>query len=162
MKLQNCLILILLPAALLAQERNPMQTVGQQPGQQNNSNPIFKVQVVSRSVAAVTYRDRSGWTKIDFQGTSLASKAKGSAQVRSQLGYMQVKVDIKGLPAATDFGKLYLTYVLWAITPDGRPYNLGEIVVDSNGNYSGQVTTQLQAFRSDRYCRALLQCAPTE
>ena len=123
-----------------------MQTMGQQSGQQSNSNPIFKVQVVSRSVAAVTYRDRSGWTKVDFQGTSLASKAKGSAQIRSQLGYMQVKVDIKGLPSARDFGDLYLTYVLWAITPDGRPYNLGEILVDSNGNYSGQVTTQLQAF----------------
>ncbi len=123
-----------------------MQSVGQQPAQTSSGNPIFRVQVVSRSVAAVTYRDRSGWTKVDFQGTSLASSAKGTANVRSQLGYMQVKVDVKGLPAARTFGELYLTYVLWAITPDGRPYNLGEVVLDSNGNYSGQVTTQLQAF----------------
>ncbi len=123
-----------------------MQSVGQQPAQTSSGNPIFRVQVVSRSVAAVTYRDRSGWTKVDFQGTSLASSAKGTANVRSQLGYMQVKLDVKGLPAARTFGELYLTYVLWAITPDGRPYNLGEVVLDSNGNYSGQVTTQLQAF----------------
>ena len=123
-----------------------MQSIGQQPAQSSAANPIFRVQVVSRSVAAVTYRDQSGWTKIDFEGTSLASSAKGSANVRGQLGHMEVKVDIKGLPSPRTFGPLYLTYVLWAITPDGRPYNLGEVVVDSNGNYSGQVTTQLQAF----------------
>jgi outer membrane protein OmpA-like peptidoglycan-associated protein len=59
---------------------------------------------------------------------------------------MQVRVDVKGLPSARNFGELYLTYVLWAITPDGRSYNLGEVLIDSNGNYSQQVTTQLQAF----------------
>ena len=146
MKFLKTVLLCFLPGALLAQEPNPMQSVGQKPAQGSNANPIFRVQVVSRSVAAVTYRDRSGWTKVDFQGTSLAPQAKGNAQVRSQLGYMEVKVDVKNLPSARTFGPLYLTYVLWAITPDGRPYNLGEIVVDSNGNYSGQVTTQLQAF----------------
>ncbi len=146
MKLCQGLLIALLPAVLLAQEPNPMQNIKQEPAQSPNGNPIFRVQVVSRSISAVTYRDRAGWTKVDLQGTSLAPKAKGNAQVRSQLGYMQIKVDVKGLPAARNFGDLYLTYVLWAITPDGRPYNLGEVVVDSNGNYSGQVTTQLQAF----------------
>jgi len=123
-----------------------MQAVGQKPAVGPDGNPIFRVQVVSRSIAAVTYRDRSGWTKVDLQGTSLAPKAKGNANVRSQLGHMEVKFEIKNLPSARTFGDLYLTYVLWAITPDGRPYNLGEVVVDSNGNYNGQVTTQLQAF----------------
>ena len=137
----------LIPAALWAQEPSPMHAVGQQPSAQNSQgNPIFRVQVVSHSVAAVTYRDRSGWTKVDFQGTSLATKAKGNANVRSQVGRMQIKVDIKGLPEARTFGDLYLTYVLWAISPDGRPYNLGEVQVDSNGNFSGEVTTPLQAF----------------
>jgi outer membrane protein OmpA-like peptidoglycan-associated protein len=143
---QKYFLLYLAMATLFAQEPNPLQSVPQKPAQDSQGNPIFRVQVVSRSIAAVTYRDRSGWTKIDFQGTSLAPKAKGNAQVRSQPGYMQVKVDIKGLPAAQTFGELYLTYVLWAITPDGRPYNLGEVLVDSNGNYSGDLTTQLQAF----------------
>ncbi len=146
MNLYKCAWLALLPIALVAQEPSPMQSMAQQPAQNSQSNPIFRVQVVSRSIAAVTYRDRAGWTKVDFEGTSLAPKAKGSANVRSQLGGMQVKVEIKGLPSAQTFGQLYLTYVLWAITPDGRPYNLGEVVLDSNGNYSGQVTTQLQAF----------------
>ncbi len=147
MSLRKCLFLAIVPAILLGQEPNPTQSIGQQPsGSTSQGNPIFRVQVVSRSIAAVTYRDRSGWTRIDFQGTSLAPKAKGTANVRSQPGYMQVKVDVKGLPSARTFGELYLTYVLWAVTPDGRPYNLGEILVDSNGNYSGSVTTQLQAF----------------
>src|SRR5579884_2327252 len=110
MKLYSCLLVALVPAlsvSLLGQEPNPMQNIQQQPAQTRNGNPIFRVQVVSRSIAAVTYRDRSGWTKVDLQGTSLAPKAKGNAQVRSQPGYMQVKVDVKGLPAARTFGKLY-------------------------------------------------------
>lgn len=86
-----------------------MQSIGQAPPQNSQSNPIFRVQVVSRSITAVTYRDRSGWTKVDFQGTSLAPQAKGNANVRSQSGYMQVKVDVKNLPSARNFGELYLT-----------------------------------------------------
>ncbi len=149
MNLQKYALLSVLPALLLAQEPSPMQSVGQQPAQSTqNGNPIFRVQVVSKSIAAVTYRDRAGWTKVDFEGTSLAPKAKGNANVRTQSGGggMEIKVEVKGLPAAQTFGQLYLTYVLWAISPDGRPYNLGEVLVDSNGNYSGTVTSPLQAF----------------
>jgi outer membrane protein OmpA-like peptidoglycan-associated protein len=104
------------------------------------------VQVVSRSIQAVSYRNRSGWTKVNFQGTALAPKAKGDANVRSQLGHMEVKVDVKDLPPADSFGSEFLTYVLWAITPDGHPANLGEVVTDSHGNFSGEVTTELQSF----------------
>ena len=133
----------------MAQEPNPTQSIAQQSpasvGSQQNI-PIFHVDVVSRSVAAVSYRDRSGWTKVDFQGTTLAPQAKGSSQVRGQLGHIEVKLDVKDLPAPRTFGPLYLTYVIWAITPDGHPNNMGEVVVDSHGNYSGQVTTDLQAF----------------
>lgn len=148
MKLLTFVFVACLPIVLLGQEPNPMQNIGQA-GQQTgpgNTVPIFKVQVVSRSVAAVSYRDRSNWTKVDFQGTSLAPQAKGLAEVRSQLGHMQIKIGVKNLPAASTFGPLYLSYVLWAITPDGHPSNLGEIVVDSHGNYDGEVTTDLQAF----------------
>ncbi|MBV8811889.1 MAG: OmpA family protein, partial [Acidobacteriaceae bacterium] len=135
-----------LPLALLGQEPNPMQNTPQPGTGQSGSVPIYRVQVVSRSVPAVSYRDRSGWTKIDFQGTSLAPRAKGTAQVRSQLGYMEIKIDVKNLPAAQTFGPLYLTYVLWAITPDGHASNLGEVLVDSSGKYSGTLTSHLQAF----------------
>ena len=144
MRLIHALFLFL-PLTLLAQEPNPTQTTPQ-PETDTTSNPIFKVQVVSRSIQAVSYRNHSGWTKIDFQGTSLAPDAKGTADVNSRLGHMEVKVSIKGLPAAKNFGPLFLTYVLWAITPDGHAANLGEVVVDSSGDFKADVTTDLQAF----------------
>jgi hypothetical protein len=108
--------------------------------------PIFKVEVVSRSIAAVSYRNRSGWTKVDLQGTSLAPQAKGSAEVNSRLGHMEIKVGVKDLPAANSYGPLFLTYVLWAITPDGHADNLGEVVLNSDGAFKADVTTELQAF----------------
>ena len=149
MKLFYSVAAIALPFALLAQEPNPTQNTAQpaaNQADQNGSNPIFKVQVVSRSIQAVSYRNRSGWTKVDFQGTSLAPKAKGKAEVRSQLGHMEIKVDVEKLPSARQFGQLFLTYVLWAITPDGHSVNLGEVVVNDDGNFEGTMTANLQSF----------------
>jgi outer membrane protein OmpA-like peptidoglycan-associated protein len=141
-------LVLLLPLALLAQEPNPTQVTPEPktPNTDTTSNPIFKVEVVSRNIEAVSYRNHSGWTKIDFQGTSLAPQSKGTADINSRLGHMEVKVDIKDLPAARNFGPLFLTYVLWAITPDGHAANLGEVVVDSGGGFKADVTTDLQAF----------------
>jgi outer membrane protein OmpA-like peptidoglycan-associated protein len=139
------LVFVLLPSSMLGQEPNPTQRMDQ-PVNQNGPVPIFKVQVVSRSIQAVSYQNRSGWTKIDFQGTSLAPQAQGHADVNSRLGHMEIKLDVKHLPAARQFGPLFLTYVLWAITPDGHASNLGEVVVDSDGNFKGDVTTELQSF----------------
>src|SRR5689334_7492842 len=150
--------LVLLPLAfgglLWSQEPNPTQNIqnpasqnqGESGAQQNPSNPIFRVQVVSRTIRAVSYRNRSGWTKVDFQGTALAPKAEGRADVNSRKGYIQVKASVKKLPPASSFGSEYLTYVLWAITPDGRPKNLGELLVNQNGDADIDVTTELQAF----------------
>ena len=143
MKLAPALV-FLLPLALLAQESNPTQT-GEKSAS-SGSQPIFKVQVVSRSIQAISYRNRSGWTKVDFQGTSIASQAKGTVDVNSRLGHMEIKVDVKKLPAPGTFGNEFLTYVLWAITPDGHAANLGEVVVNSDGNYNGTSTTELQSF----------------
>lgn len=145
MRLFASTLLGLAPLLLLGQEPNPTQSNPQQP-EQKGGTPIFRVQVVSRSVEAVSYRNRSGWTKVDFRGTSLAPKAKGTAEVRSQLGHMEVKLDVKNLPAPTNFGPEFLTYVLWAITPDGHSSNLGEVVLDSSGNFNGTVTSELQSF----------------
>jgi len=144
MKLFVSAVAVFLPVALLGQEPNPSQT--NQPSQESGSNPIFKVQVVSRSIQAVSYRNRSGWTKVNLQGTALAPKAKGDASVRSQLGHMEIKFNVKDLPRADGFGSVFMTYVLWAITPDGHAANLGEVVTDSHGNFSGDVTTELQSF----------------
>ena len=136
-------ILALVPALLLAQASNAPQS--DQSSSSGSSNPIFRVQVVSHSTPAVSYRNRSGWTKVDFQGTAIAPKAKGTAEVNSRLGHMEIKVDVKDMPTPTMFGAEYLTYVLWAITPDGHAANLGEILLN-DGRFSGTVTTELQSF----------------
>jgi outer membrane protein OmpA-like peptidoglycan-associated protein len=145
MRVFACTLVVFLPLVLLGQEPNPTQS-GTQQSPQNGPTPIFRVQVVSRSTAAISYRHRSGWTKVNFQGTSLAPTAKGTAAVNSRLGHMEIKLDVKGLPAATKFGPEFLTYVLWAITPDGHSANLGEVVLDSNGSFNGTITTGLQSF----------------
>lgn len=145
MKFVACAFLIASPLLLVAQETNPTQA-NVQPNN-GGSTPIFRVTVVSRSIQAVSYQHRSGWSKVDFKGTSLAPQAHGTAEVNSRLGHAQIKLDVKDLPSPRTFGQEFLTYVLWAITPDGHPQNLSEVVVDSHGNYSSDsVSTDLQAF----------------
>ena len=145
MKFFACALIATLPLALVGQEKNPTQSTDAQ-GAPGGPNPIFRVQVVSKSITAVSYRNRSGWTKVDFQGTSIAPKAKGTAEVNSRVGNMEIKLDVKDLPDPTTFGSEFLTYVLWAITPDGHPANLGEVVVDQDGKYKGDLTSSLQSF----------------
>lgn len=107
--------------------------------------PIFRVTVVGRTTAAVNYRPRRGDTKVDFNGTPLLPLARGSANVSGEQGYIQIEAKFDKLEPATRFGREYLTYVLWAITPEGRATNLGEIQVD-NADAKVKVTTELQAF----------------
>src|SRR5258708_29062380 len=49
------------------------------------------------------------------------------------------------LQPAQRYGPEYLTYVLWAITPEGRSKNLGEVVLEDTKSHL-DVTTDLQAF----------------
>lgn len=107
--------------------------------------PIYRVTVTERTANAISYRHRSGATKIDFSGTSLMPNAHGEAKVESKQGYIEIEAEFRNLPEATQFGAEYLTYVLWAVTPEGRTSNLGEIL--RNGTSSKlDVTTELQAF----------------
>jgi outer membrane protein OmpA-like peptidoglycan-associated protein len=108
--------------------------------------PIFHVLVVSRSVKAVNYKHRSGATKLDFAGTDLMPGANGQAKVESKKGYIEIEVEFGGLQKPTTFGNEYLTYVLWAISPEGRAVNLGEVLVGDNHRSKVDVTTDLQAF----------------
>lgn len=108
--------------------------------------PIFRVTVVSRSLEAVNYEHRGGPTPIDFQGTVLMPKAKGTAIVDSRRGSTSIDAKFDHLEAPTRYGREYLTYVLWAISPEGRPKNLGEVLVDSSDHAHVKVTTDLQAF----------------
>ena len=116
------------------------------PAAEQSSAPTYRVSVVSRTTRAVKYEHRSGATKIDFQGTDLMPSASGEAKVESKRGAMEIEVEFKGLDKPTSFGTEYLTYVLWAISPEGRSVNVGEVLVGNNHRSKLDVTTDLQAF----------------
>ncbi|MBB5328292.1 OmpA family protein [Tunturiibacter gelidoferens] len=135
---------------LHAQEPNPTaQTVPAQDSneikKQDNGIYIYRVKVVQRDLDAVNYLHRSGSTNIGFKGTALLPLAKGQAKVTSERGGIHIEARFQGLTPANGFGPEYLTYVLWAITPDGRPNNLGEVLPSNNKN-NIEVTTALQSF----------------
>jgi outer membrane protein OmpA-like peptidoglycan-associated protein len=105
----------------------------------------FRVNVVSRSIRAVNYRHRSGSTMIDFIGTAGNPNSRGKAKVDSKQGRIEIDASFQNLPPAYTIGPEYLTYVLWAITADGRPTNLGEVLV-KDGKSKMTVTTDNQVF----------------
>ena len=111
-----------------------------------SSTPTFRVVVISRSVQAVNYKHRSGSSKLDFAGTALMPSANGVAQVNSHRGSIVIDAEFGDLQKPTTFGNEYLTYVLWAISPEGRAVNLGEVLVGDNHRSKLRVTTDLQAF----------------
>jgi outer membrane protein OmpA-like peptidoglycan-associated protein len=122
------------------------QAQPQSPAQSGDPTPTYRFSVVSRTAKAVNYRHRSGATKIDFQGTDLMPSARGEASVNSKRGRLEVEVEFSDLNRPTAFGNEYLTYVLWAISPEGRSINLGEVLVGDNHRSKLDVTTDLQAF----------------
>jgi len=161
MQLKKCLNFYTAPALLLSgflltstgygssQEPNP--TSGVQPAQQNQDITqkdgvyLYRVKVVQRDLDAVNYLHRSGSTRIGFRGTTLLPMAKGEAKVTSERGGITIDARFEGLTPANGFGPEYLTYVLWAISPDGRPVNLGEVLpAGTKSNIT--VTTALQSF----------------
>jgi outer membrane protein OmpA-like peptidoglycan-associated protein len=133
-------LVVLLSAAAFSQTGPPQGNPPPDP------QPIYRVTVVSRTLAAINYEHRSGPTKIDFQGTVVLPKAKGDATVESKRGRISIDAKFEHLEPPTKFGREYLTYVLWAITPQGRPKNLGEIVVGPSDKAKISVTTDLQAL----------------
>lgn len=110
------------------------------------SVPIYRVTVVERTVRAVNYQYRNGPTQIDFRGTVLMPSAKGEAVVESKSGRTEIDAKFDRVDAPSRFGPEYLTYVLWAITPDGHAKNLGEVLTNHSDNSHMRVTTDLQAF----------------
>jgi hypothetical protein len=92
------------------------------------------------------YCNRVGTTKLDLRGTELLSEAHGKAEIEARNGSVEIKTRMEHLVPASIFGVEYLTYVLWAITPDGRPVNLGELVLDSNNHAELDVAINLPAF----------------
>src|ERR1700730_12450154 len=140
---------IALPAVVLlfcmsAQSQQSVQQ-GHVQIDRSGSVPISRVTVVERTTKAINYRHRSGSTPIDFRGTSLMPDAKGEAIVNSKQGRIEINARMEHLSPATQYGPEYLTYVLWAVTPEGRPKNLGEVLLNGS-NSKLDVTTDLQTF----------------
>ena len=132
-----------LSSAQAPRDANPAQQWAQ--SQASSSMPIYRVTVIERTMKAINYQHRGGATKIDFRGTDLLPQSRGEAKVESKQGYIEVEVEFDGLQPATKHGAEYLTYVLWAITPEGRTSNLGEILLDGTKGKL-DVTTKLQVF----------------
>lgn len=140
---------------LSAQEANPTAKPNSHQAQEGDQStqemregvPVYKIQVVAREIPAINYFHRSRSTKIGFQGTALLPQAKGTAKVEGRAGRTSIDANFEGLSPANGFGVEYLTYVLWAITPEGRPVNLGEVLpTGSKDKNQILVTTNLQAF----------------
>ena len=108
--------------------------------------PVFAVAETSRNVEAIDYQHRSGASEVDLAGTALLPSADGKAKVRSKRGTMEVEANFGNLQSPTTFGAEYLTYVLWAISPDGHAVNLGEVLIGDNDRSKLTATTNLQAF----------------
>ena len=106
---------------------------------------FYKVKVVQRDLDAINYLHRSGSTSVHMDGTDLLPNGKGEATVKSERGLLTIHAEFKNLTPANGFGPEYLTYVLWAISPDGRPENLGEVLPDGTKN-NIDATSSLQSF----------------
>jgi len=155
-KCSPCFLLLMLAATgwVSAQEPNPTQNPQQNqqgapvtPAEMRDDVPLYRIQVVGRDLPAINYFHRSGSTKIGFQGTTLLPNASGTAKVEARGGRTSIDADFAGLTPANGFGPEYLTYVLWAVTPEGRPVNLGEVLpTGSKDRNQMTVTTDLQAF----------------
>jgi len=150
------LLAVVIGLSLSAVAQTTFQTVAVQPMSSTSQTimalepmsptPTFRVNVISRTVQAVNYEHRSGATKLDFAGTDLMPSANGQAKVESKRGSIEIEVEFGNLQKPTSFGNEYLTYIMWAISPEGRAVNLGEVLVGGNHRSKLDVTTDLQAF----------------
>jgi hypothetical protein len=127
-------------APLLAQTPPNGQSQGER------TVPIYRLTVVQRALQAVNFRSHSGPTRVDFKGTVLLPKADGDARVEVKNGYTEINASFRRLDPPTQFGTEFLTYVLWAITPEGRGINLGEVVADGSNKASMRVTCPYSTF----------------
>jgi outer membrane protein OmpA-like peptidoglycan-associated protein len=110
---------------------------------QTTATPVMTA--VSRTAKAVTYRRGGGSVRVAMCGTELMPRANGEAQVENKGSRVEIETNFQGMEDATKFGFEYLTYVLWAVSPQGRAVNLGEVQV-KNGNAQVKAITDMQTF----------------
>jgi hypothetical protein len=102
--------------------------------------------VADKPVKAIGYRVGGGATKLVLISTGVTPNASGEARVEARPGVTSIEISVKGLERPTRFGAEFLTYVLWAVSPEGSTYNLGEVRIAGNGEGKLKTSAQLQAF----------------
>lgn len=122
------------------------QTSADAQSSQNHSVPIYNVTVVQRALQAVNFKRHGGSTPLGLKGTVLMPEAEGNVKVDVKNGYTALDANFKHLEPPTKFGTQFLTYVLWAITPDGKSINLGEVIPDGSNKASMHVTSPYSTF----------------
>ena len=113
------------------------------PAPQGPAAPLSRI-TIERTIPAVNYRPNSS-TRVDLRGTALAFLAMGDARVTARRGAIWIDAHFESLFPASDLGPEFLTYVLWAISPEGRTRNLGEVVLKDRESRL-KVSTSLQSF----------------
>jgi outer membrane protein OmpA-like peptidoglycan-associated protein len=122
-----------------------VRTTSAQSDQQSPQN-VPASDLISRSVKAIGYKVNGGSTKVDLTPTDLLPQATGEAKVEAKTGATSIEVSIRNMQQPSKLGAEFLTYVLWAVTPDGRAGNTGEIVINKNGEGKLEATTPAQTF----------------
>src|ERR1700733_10432255 len=132
---------------IYAQIPNPTQQTPPNNVATDVAPPIFRVTVVSRTIPAINYNHRSGSTKVDLRGTELMPLARATADVMSNTGATRMTVRFEKLDQPSHFGPEFLTFVLWAITPEGRAKSIGEVASKNNdGKAEIVASSDLQSF----------------
>ena len=141
---KHLLLLGILAVAALASAQ--IQTASPSAAQTASNGALATAPTVSRTIKAMHYRLQGGSTRVDFHGTDLMQQASGEAKVEGKKTNFQIEAKFEGFEDATKFGLEYLTYVAWAVSPQGRPVNLGELTLDHHGNAQLRAFTDLQTF----------------
>ncbi len=137
--------IFLITVGLLPAQSTQAPNPTQQSAGNNGPMPIYRVTVVARTTKAINYNHRSGSTNVGFRGTALLPDATGEASVESKQGVIKISARMQHLQPATKYGPEYLTYVMWAITPEGRATNVGEVLLNGT-NSKLDATSELQSF----------------
>jgi outer membrane protein OmpA-like peptidoglycan-associated protein len=118
------------------------------PAHAQTSQAIPASSLISKSTVAIGFTVGGGSTKVDMTGTDSMPQANGEAKVqaRANAGLTNIELSVKGMTPPSNIGAEYLTFVLWAVTPDGRTGNLGEILINKNGEGKLTATTAAQTF----------------
>jgi len=115
------------------------------------------VNLIARTTQAVDYR-RGATTGVDFKGTDLMPELTGKAKIISKKGLVDVHVDLENLKPAKNVDVAYLTYVLWAISPEGNAKNIGELIEKDGAAYEYPVAGVCVGY----HCGARFRCEPAQ